>query len=379
MRWALADRGFLPNHDPLERIPDREFNLVEQRARDLPGLVDQGRFQEYMADSPLFESNFSLTEFLETESPAAMERAFMLFSYFASAIVHARDNRGVKHDRIPSCIARPLLRLSKAVGRPPILAYASYCLHNWRRINKEQPIELGNIELLQNFTIQYKKDEDWFILVHVDIEAKAHEALAAIAEDKHEWDAETHLRRLNCIHGSLVRMNGTLDRMPEGCRPEVYFSRVRPYIFGFNGVVYEGCFDNEPQNYRGETGAQSSVIPSLISYLGIQHKDSMLTQHLEDMRRYMPGEHVKFIRACHNIRHPVYHNFQQMSPKAKEAADAYNACVEQVIRFRQTHFKYAVDYIEKRVSNPIATGGTPYVKWLGQLIEETREFFIKQT
>ena len=32
-------------------------------------------------------------------------------------------------------IAGPLVQLGRLCGRPPILAYASYCLHNWRRVN----------------------------------------------------------------------------------------------------------------------------------------------------------------------------------------------------------------------------------------------------
>ena len=37
---------------------------------------------------------------------------------------------------------------------------------------------------------------------------------------------------------------------------------------------------------------------------------------------------------------------------------------------------YAVNYIEKKVDNPLGTGGTPYIPWLKQLIEETREFLL---
>jgi len=37
---------------------------------------------------------------------------------------------------------------------------------------------------------------------------------------------------------------------------------------------------------------------------------------------------------------------------------------------------HAINYIEKKVANPIATGGTPYIPWLRQIIEETKEFFL---
>jgi len=38
-----------------------------------------------------------------------------------------------------------------------------------------------------------------------------------------------------------------------------------------NGVVYENCFNNEPQYYRGETGAQDSIIPAMDCALGLEY------------------------------------------------------------------------------------------------------------
>ena len=385
MNWTLEDRGFLPNRDPITTIQDRDFRFIEQFARELPSLVDDGRFQEqvgYTADSGWFEKkNFSLTEFMECENDLTVERAFMLFCYFASAYIHARDRRGQKHNVIPATIARPLVRLSKAVHRPPILSYASYCLHNWKRIDKTKPIELGNIELLQNFSSEAKRDEDWFILVHVDIEARANNALHAIEDIyrqiRRNDNPEEVVRLLNQLCDSMVEMNKTLNRMPENCDPAVYFAKVRPYIFGFTDVTYEGCFDNEPQSYRGETGAQSSIIPSIINALGVRHKDSMLTQHLEDMKDYMPDEHLDFMALAEKTSIKSY--VLQCCAKgnnARAVRTAYNDCLEQLVVFRSKHFEYAVNYIEKRVTNPTGTGGTPYAKWLKELIEETRTYFL---
>jgi hypothetical protein len=42
----------------------------------------------------------------------------------------------------------------------------------------------------------------------------------------------------------------------------------------------------------------------------------------------------------------------------------------------QTHLGFADEYINKRVSDPRGTGGTPYMQWLAQLIRETREHMI---
>ena len=61
--------------------------------------------------------------------------------------------------------------------------------------------------------------------------------------------------------------------------PANYEKWVRPWIFGWksnpdfpNGVVFEGTpGGGAPTFLRGETGAQSTIIPSLDAFLGIAH------------------------------------------------------------------------------------------------------------
>ncbi len=108
----------------------------------------------------------------------------------------------------------------------------------------------------------------------------------------------------------------------------------------------------------------------MLMALGIHHKNSLLTKHLDDMQTYMPTQHRQFIRAQVSVRDYV------ISAGSNRAKEWYNACVAELIAFRTKHFEYAVNYIEKKVDNPIATGGTPYVPWLRQLIEETQEFYL---
>lgn len=378
MEWTLQDRGFLPNIDPVVdlRPYGREFTYLEQLSLDLKYLVDDKKFQEQITNNIPVEKSSAISELFECGNDMAVERAFMIFSYLASAQIHAKDYRGLKHKQIPAIIAQPLVRLARYLGRPPILSYTSYCLHNWKRIDPNGPIALGNIALLQNFTQEAKSDEDWFILVHVDIEAKAHDALAAMSKLRWCYNVEEAIPEMKKMVASLTAMNDTLQRMPEACSPEIYYDKVRPYIFGFENVVYRGCFDEKPQNFRGETGAQSSIIPAVINFLGIRHKDSMLTKHLRDMRNYMPKEHVKFIDDMPCEFPSRVKNFATQTG-GESAIDLYNACIEQVILFRKTHLEYAVNYIQKRVDNPTGTGGTPYVQWLGNLTEETKAFLIK--
>lgn len=370
MEWQLHERGFLPLRDPVARLAGTEFKQIEQLGADLPQLVHDRAFRDRCGD--YLKPALDWDALVKSKEDAEIERLFLLFSYFASAYVHSPGMPPT--DRLPAHLAGPLVRLAQHVDRPPILSYASYCLHNWQRIDADGPIALGNIQLTQNFSLpgDGKADEDWFILVHVDIEMRAGGVLMATRT------AQNHMKKNDArlveqaLHGMSLGMhfmNETLNRMPDGCSPDVYFKKVRPYIFGFTNIIYEGCFGNVPQNYRGETGAQSSIVPTLLMALGIKHKNSLLTQHLEDMQNYMPTPHRAFIRQTASVRDFVLAHGGKLK-------DLYNACVTELIAFRSRHFEYAVNYIEKKVANPIATGGTPYVPWLRQLIEETKEYYL---
>ncbi len=356
--FDVDSRGFLPNTDPVERIDDDIEDLVQ----NLPEWMEKGTVRKELLNNLSFDFSKHFSK-----DVSILERCFAIFCYFASAYVHSPNEEKTK--LLPQAIACPLTELSIILGRKPILSYASYCLTNWRRIDKEKPIELGNIELLQNFSHgEFKEDESWFILVHVEIEAQAAEGIKVIKEFLID-DKKSDI--FNPLLKSLVNMNSAMNRMPEHCRPDVYFNKVRPYIFGFEDIVYERCWDGKPQNYRGETGAQSSIIPAIQTALGIKHKDSMLTMHLKDMRNYMPFVHSGFLTGLesktYSLRDYAKDNYLEYK---------YNSCLEQFISFRKRHLEYAVNYIEKKVKDPKGTGGTPYIPWLSNLIKESEEYYI---
>jgi indoleamine 2,3-dioxygenase len=117
-------------------------------------------------------------------------------------------------------------------------------------------------------------------------------------------------------------------------------------------------------NFRGETGAQSSIMPLLVAFMKIPHQQSMLTDHLSDMRNYMPAEHRHLIAAVETM------------PGIRAIADkqSYNAILEAMAEFRTVHYGWADEYINRRTNDPRGTGGTPYMRWLKQLIAETLVF-----
>ena len=286
--------GFLPTPDPLAQLPTA-FACWEEMARELPKLLVAGAVRHSIKQLPLLKVS-------TLQGEHQLERAMMLLSYFGHAFVWGETTPAT---HLPANLAVPWYAVAQRLGRPPVLSYASYALHNWRRFDPAGPIALGNTVLLQNFLAGV--DEEWFILIHVDIEARVAPALAALgpAQAAVRVDHGQELEHcLTTVATALERAYATLLRMPERCDPYIYYQRVRPYIHGWKnhpalpeGIVYEGveAYGGAPQQFRGETGAQSSIIPALDAALGVTHKNDPLRPYLMEMRDYMPRGHRAFI------------------------------------------------------------------------------------
>jgi indoleamine 2,3-dioxygenase len=288
--------------------------------------------------------------------------------------------------RLPAVIARPWVAVAAAVGRPPILSYASYCLDNWRRLDPGRPIDLDNVALVRNFLGGV--DEDWFVTIHVCIEAAAGPALAAAAalvsqSERAEPDLDAMGGELRALAASLAEVNATFARMPERCDPYVYYHRVRPFIFGTKdnpdlpeGLVYEGLFDEEPQRFRGETGAQSGIVPALDGALGVGHEHDELRGYLSEMRDYMPPRHRGFIEALERRS-----DVRAVVAGAPALKPLYDACLAEIAAFRTRHMEYAATYItrQKKTASLVGsggstiwgTGGTPFAPYLKKHRDET--------
>ena len=63
-------------------------------------------------------------------------------------------------------------------------------------------------------------------------------------------------------------------------------------------------------------------------------------------------------------------------PRGRVETAPYNEALEALASFRETHLEFARRYIAAHVRDPRGTGGTPYLEWLSQLIDETRAHMI---
>lgn len=358
MKHELTLHGFLPATDPatrFERFP--QLAPLDELGRDLPSLLIDADARQYLRRQQI--PAWPAAD-VTPETLPELRLYYLRLGFLASGYINQVGRPG--EHLLPANLAVPLAEACRLLDRPPILSYDGYALYNWKRFDPAGPIALGNIDTIQNFVHLY--DEHWFILVHVEIEAQAAEALAAIERaaaaiaNADEASLNACLRNLADV---VRRLTATLRRIPEHMDPALYFRTFRPYIRFFENVVYEGV-SAEPLSHRGETGAQSSVIPALVSFLKIEHQPTELTDHLHDMRRFMPAEHRRCLEEIARLPSP--------RPLAEPAA--YNDVIGALATFREVHHGWAIEYIDKWVTDPRGTGGTPYLKWLRQLIDETR-------
>ena len=147
-------RGFLPEIDPLQRLDT--YPLWESLAGELTEVINASRVREVVADLPVLK-----TDALQTRRE--LERAMMLLSFFGHAVLRDRPNAP---QRVPAQIAVPWCEVAARLGRPPVLSHASVVLSNWRRIDPEGPIALGNLATLLQF--HGGLDEAWFYLLTHD-------------------------------------------------------------------------------------------------------------------------------------------------------------------------------------------------------------------
>lgn len=362
MQETFRQHGFLPSREPLTAFPrDSALAVLDELGRDLPSLLEDDGFRQYAQalDIPPWPRDWMGEDFLPE-----LRLYYVRLGFLASGYVNQLGQEPARV--LPKNIAIPLCRACELLNRPPILSYDGYALYNWRRFRADGPIALGNIDTVQNFVHLY--DEHWFILVHVEIEALASQMLDAIA-DAHVAvtadDAGKLKQALEQIEDSLRSQARVLRRIPEKMDPALYFKTFRRYIRFFEDVTYEGV-DQAAVQYRGETGAQSSILPTLLAFLKIPHQPSPLINHLKDMRNYMPVEHRALIAEV------------EAMPPVKEVADreAFNAVLDALATFREVHYGWAQQYINQWEPDPRGTGGTPYMQWLHQLIDETRAFML---
>ncbi|GJN70934.1 indoleamine 2,3-dioxygenase family protein [Purpureocillium lilacinum] len=416
-------RGFLPRMDPPVKLP-KEFDALESILQRMPvktlegepGLLAQSKL------GPEVDSSFpDLTEAMDKykDDLPLMNALYRDYSFLASAYLlepcHERfvrgEGYGLGRQVLPKNISHPIARCAEICGFKPFMEYAgSYALFNYRLENPAAGLEYSNLRLIRAFEhgLDPTSSEAGFVLVHIDMVKNSGPLVAGTMkclDVASKMDASSRSSTLGTpaeraefneglasILEALRKINGVMETMWGKSRPTEYTS-FRTFIFGItsqsmfpNGVVYEGLNDGKPMSFRGESGANDSMVPLMDNLLQVPMPDTPLTEILKDFRSYRPSNHKAFLLWVKERSQELdLRNFalglhatsaeasQEQLDLLRESRSLWLQVLDQVRDFRWRHWCFAREYILKRTSHPTATGGSPIVTWLPNQLEAVLE------
>ena len=338
---VTVERGFLPPADPLTSLLPLPAAVASEAAADgtaalfaaweaaataLPGELAARNVRARLAALPLAPPPSDFLPHLRVAAGGEerwLERAYLVLSFLAHAAVWGEDP---PLTTLPRAVAVPWCAVAEALGRRPVLTYASFNLHNWRRIDAEGPVALDNTCRCAPSSAASTKSgsapstwrsrraaaRQWCPLptrcacARTDCSSRP----GVPPTPRASWRWRRHPRGLIAI----------LERM-SGHDPYIYNERVRVFMSGWTadampeeGLTCKGVEACRAPRRRHETtagrrkglayggvlwrtGAQSSVVPALDAALGVGFSEDELLPYLLAMREYMPPRHAEFIRA----------------------------------------------------------------------------------
>ncbi|GBB92079.1 hypothetical protein RclHR1_01960029 [Rhizophagus clarus] len=320
--------GFLPRQDPLAKLPDR-FYALEHLLQNMPiqlpngeeGLLAKGQLGDAVKDLPQFD------------------------------VSDINDQRLLSGD-----------------------------LYNYQRIDPTKPIVYSNLKLIRAFA--GTPSEHGFILVHVAMVAHSGNLVKYTMETIEATQEKDRIKFNNAMKNlsdTMNLINQEMETMWERSNTDDYL-KFRTFIMGSknqpmfpNGVIYEGVSE-KPLFYRGESGANDSMIPCMDNLLQITSKlpNNPLTEVLKDFRRYRPTNHKEFLDFVQRKAEEV--NVRGFAIQVCKVNSLYLANMDQIRAFRHRHWNFTKEYIIKNTTHPVATGGSPIVTWLpnqlGTILEQ---------
>lgn len=367
-----STHGFLPIHDPLPSLPE-EYIALQKVITDLPSIVT---IPDQIVKSVQEIPDYTEVILSLSPEPFILQALFRAYTFIASAytlelsyqVFVKTGQYGSARRMIPANIARPLVLVAERLNVYPWLDYHyAYSLGNYVKHNSNGSLDWKNLGMACSFT--GGKDEVGFIMLHVYINELSPYLVDAVSKYRETSDSS----HLGSVARVMKNINDRRKEMWEASRHERY-NDFRIFIMGIkgntelfgDGVVYEGCYDDQPQQFRGQTGAQDNIIPMMDIFTGVvdHYPENKLTEYLLDLRSYRPVCIQDFLSdlRSHYSGHPILSNL--MKEKDVNGLLYLLQIVEQIYLFRNGHFQFVIQYIMANTKYEQATGGTPIISWL---------------
>ncbi|KAJ5899782.1 Indoleamine 2-3-dioxygenase [Penicillium taxi] len=345
-----SEHGFLSCDLPLVKLPHAHYAPWEAIAVQLPNLIQNGQIRCLIEELPVLT-----TALLETEPE--WRRAYSILGFFTHAYIWGGEKPS---DVLPPCIAKPFLEVSSHFELPPCATYAALTLWNFTTAPGKILSDPENVSLITSFT--GTKDEEWFIVISVAMEAKGGELISLMVDAisaATTYNVQLLTALLYRFVDGIRDLTILLQRMYEKNDPDFFFHQLRPFLAGSknmaaaglpHGVYYDfGNGNGEWHQHSGGSNAQSSLIQTFDIFLGVNHaatgdiKLPQGTSYIQEMRNYMPAPHRRFLETLStlcNIRPYVTSNEAESPLK-----EAYNAAVLTLGAFRDVHIEIVTRYI----------------------------------
>ena len=372
--------GFLPYRPPLKRLPKRYADL--QHILDIMPIVKEDGLPGLLAvDGAIKNTVEGLFDFsdqvrLETD-PFIIQALFRGYAFLSSAYTlepahmtfKATGNYGKANRFLPEQLAKPFCIVAEKLEVYPWLDYHyAYSLGNFVKKNPNGGLEWENLEMAVKFSGM--DDERGFIMLHVDINEHSPDLLKGIFETL----------KLVLTYDAMKRINARRKVMWRASRWK-HYNDFRVFIMGIKGneelfdegVIYEGV-DETPRQYRGQTGAQDNVIPTMDIFTGVinHYPSNDLTHYLLDLRTYRPI-------CVQHFFHDLQEDIKKLHPegligflnerKYFKSMDCVLGLLDEIYLFRNGHWQFVQKYIMSNTKYAKATGGTPIISWIPNQIK----------
>ncbi|EAW10917.1 indoleamine 2,3-dioxygenase family protein [Aspergillus clavatus NRRL 1] len=322
---------------------------------------------------------------------------FRDYSFLASAYLlepcwetwsqNPQKGYGLGRDLLPKAVARPMYRCAQLLDIPPFMSYAAaYSLFNYHLDNPSKGLAYDNLRLVRAFErgLGPKSSEAGFILTHVDMVKESNGLISGALKVVDTLDQGGPRSTVNDgfreILNAMEKIEASMEDMWTNSKPTEYLS-FRVFIFGItsqsmfpNGVIYDGVLDNKPLYFRGESGANDSMIPLLDHLLQIPMPSTPLTKILHEFRAYRPLPHREFLAYINSKAEEV--GVRSFAVQDTETTVLLLKTLNHVRSFRWRHWLFAREYIIKRTPHPTATGGSPIVTWLPNQLSAVMDLMI---
>lgn len=393
--------GFNPPEEPLDALPS-EYGIMQDVLDHLPFWLDKetdehgilGTEGRIVVEVHRIPNYLDLIKEIDQDDIknrplfAALFRgyAFLSSAYLLEPTYHEKlktGKYGKARTLLPANLAQPFDYVAKILEVYPWMEYSyAYSLGNRKKKDVDGPLNWDNLGMCVKFS--GGPDEEGFIMVHVDINARSGPLVDSIFNFQRALK-EDDVDKKNQMMTDALRLNYITMKEINKRRVEMWkasdhtkYDDFRPFIMGIKGnddifgkgVVYEGVSD-EPKQYRGQTGAQDNIIPTEDTFTGIInfYPENKLTEYLMDLREYRPRVFREFLA---DLKEASVDNLSIVLESGnKEAMVYFLGSIEEVYRFRHGHWQFVQKYIMANTTYAKATGGTPITTWIPNQIEAT--------